>query len=101
MALPAFLDPASWDAWTAAGFFGQGMFFSRFAVQWIASERRRESHVPVAFWWLSLAGSLITLAYAFHRADPVFVLGQAFGWLVYSRNLALIYRARRTPGVRP
>jgi lipid-A-disaccharide synthase-like uncharacterized protein len=97
MALPTVLDPASWTAWTALGFLGQGMFFSRFAVQWIASERRRESHMPVAFWWLSLIGSLITLAYAFHRRDPVFVVGQAFGWLVYSRNLALIYRERRAP----
>jgi lipid-A-disaccharide synthase-like uncharacterized protein len=94
MPLPAFLNPANWTAWTALGLIGQGLFFSRFAVQWIASERRQQSHVPVAFWWLSLVGSLITLAYAAHRRDPVFVLGQAFGWLVYSRNLALIYRAR-------
>jgi lipid-A-disaccharide synthase-like uncharacterized protein len=94
MTLPAFLNPANWTAWTAIGFVGQALFFSRFAVQWIASERRQQSHVPIAFWWLSLAGSLITLAYAIQRRDPVFVLGQAFGWLVYSRNLALIYRAR-------
>jgi len=94
MSLPAFLDPATWGAWTAVGFTGQALFFSRFAVQWIASERRQQSHMPVAFWWLSLLGSLITLAYAIHRRDPVFVLGQAFGWTVYSRNLALIYRGR-------
>ncbi|MBM4381906.1 MAG: lipid-A-disaccharide synthase N-terminal domain-containing protein [Deltaproteobacteria bacterium] len=92
--MPAFLDPATWTLWTAIGFLGQGMFFSRFAVQWLVSERRGESHVPVAFWWLSLAGSLVTLAYAIHRGDPVFVLGQAFGWMVYSRNLVLIYRGR-------
>jgi len=92
--MPAFLDPATWTTWTAIGFLGQGMFFSRFAVQWVVSERRGESHVPVAFWWLSLVGSLITLAYAVQRRDPVFVLGQAFGWVVYSRNLALIYRGR-------
>ena len=61
-------------------------------MQWIASERRKQSHMPIAFWWLSLVGSLITLAYAIHRRDPVFVLGQAFGWMVYSRNLVLIYR---------
>jgi lipid-A-disaccharide synthase-like uncharacterized protein len=94
MTLPAYLNPASWSAWTALGFAGQGLFFSRFALQWLASERRGASHVPVAFWWLSLLGSLLTLAYAIHRRDPVFVLGQAFGWVVYSRNLALIYRAR-------
>jgi lipid-A-disaccharide synthase-like uncharacterized protein len=94
MTLPTFLNPATWTAWTAIGFVGQALFFSRFAVQWVASERRQQSHMPVAFWWLSLLGSLITLAYAIHRRDPVFVLGQAFGWLVYTRNLALIYRAR-------
>jgi lipid-A-disaccharide synthase-like uncharacterized protein len=98
MPLPAFLDPATWTVWTALGFAGQALFFSRFAMQWIASEWRRESHVPVAFWWLSLTGSLITLAYAIHRRDPVFVLGQAFGWLVYTRNLVLIYRERRDVG---
>jgi lipid-A-disaccharide synthase-like uncharacterized protein len=92
--MASFLDPSTWTAWTALGLVGQGMFFSRFAVQWIASERRGESHVPVAFWWLSLLGSLLTLGYALHRRDPVFVLGQAFGWLVYTRNLALIHRAR-------
>jgi lipid-A-disaccharide synthase-like uncharacterized protein len=100
ISMPAFLDPATWTVWTAIGFLGQGMFFSRFAVQWLVSERRGESHIPVAFWWLSLAGSLVTLAYALHRRDPVFVLGQAFGWMVYSRNLVLIYRGRGV-GVRP
>jgi lipid-A-disaccharide synthase-like uncharacterized protein len=90
----SFLNPASWTVWTAIGLLGQALFFSRFAVQWIASERRQQSHMPVAFWWLSLIGSLITLSYAIHRRDPVFVLGQAFGWLVYTRNLALIYRSR-------
>ena len=94
MAVPAFLNPASWDAWTALGLVGQTLFFSRFAVQWIASERLQRSHMPVAVWWLSLVGSGITLAYAIHRRDPVFVLGQAFGWIVYSRNLVLIYRSR-------
>jgi lipid-A-disaccharide synthase-like uncharacterized protein len=78
--------------WFLAGLLGQAAFFSRFLVQWIASERARESRVPRAFWWLSLAGSMLLLAYAIHRKDPVFVLGQAFGWIVYSRNLMLIQR---------
>jgi lipid-A-disaccharide synthase-like uncharacterized protein len=78
--------------WFAFGMLGQVVFFSRFLVQWIASERAGRSYVPLAFWWLSLAGSMLLLAYAFHRKDPVFVLGQAFGWLVYARNLALIRR---------
>jgi len=78
--------------WFALGLLGQAIFFSRFLVQWIASERAGRSHVPPLFWWLSLAGSMLLLAYAIHRKDPVFVLGQAFGWLVYTRNLALLRR---------
>jgi lipid-A-disaccharide synthase-like uncharacterized protein len=78
--------------WLAIGFLGQLLFAARFLVQWIASERRRESVVPIAFWYLSLAGAAILLAYAIWRRDPVFVLGQAFGFVVYTRNLALIGR---------
>jgi len=78
--------------WLAIGFLGQALFAARFLVQWIASERRRESVVPVAFWYLSLGGAAILLAYAIWRRDPVFVLGQAFGFVVYTRNLALIGR---------
>jgi lipid-A-disaccharide synthase-like uncharacterized protein len=78
--------------WAVFGFLGQAAFFGRMAVQWIVSEREGRSHVPVLFWWLSLAGSVILLIYAVHRRDPVFVLGQAFGWIVYVRNLVLIYR---------
>ena len=78
--------------WFAIGLAGQAVFFSRFVVQWIASEREGRSFVPLAFWWLSLVGSALLLAYAIHRRDAVFVLGQAFGWLVYARNLMLIRR---------
>ena len=78
------------NAWLAVGFLGQLLFSGRFFVQWIASERKKASVVPVAFWWLSLAGGATLLAYAIHRRDPVFVLGQAFGLLVYGRNLALV-----------
>jgi lipid-A-disaccharide synthase-like uncharacterized protein len=78
--------------WLAIGFLGQALFAARFLVQWIVSERRRESVVPVAFWYLSLGGAAILLAYAIWRRDPVFVLGQAFGFVVYARNLALIGR---------
>ena len=82
----------SWNPWVALGFLGQGLFFSRFLVQWIASERRGRSVVPLAFWYLSLGGGALLLAYAIHRRDPVFILGQAFGFLVYLRNLYLIHR---------
>ena len=78
--------------WVAIGFLGQGLFFGRWLVQWIVSERRAESRMPVAFWYLSLIGGLITLAYAIYRRDPVFIAGQSFGALVYIRNLMLIHR---------
>lgn len=82
-------------AWLAVGLIAQGMFFSRFLIQWIVSEKRGESVVPVAFWYLSLAGGLMLLAYAIHRRDPVFILGQSCGIVVYTRNLILIHRKRR------
>ena len=80
-------------AWLALGFAGQALFSARFAVQWIASEKRRRSVVPRAFWWLSLGGGGALLAYAVYRRDPVFILGQAAGLVVYGRNLVLIRRA--------
>jgi lipid-A-disaccharide synthase-like uncharacterized protein len=80
--------------WIGLGFAGQLLFTSRFLVQWIASERRGESIVPIAFWWLSLAGGATLLAYALWRRDPVFIAGQSAGLVVYVRNLALIRRAR-------
>jgi lipid-A-disaccharide synthase-like uncharacterized protein len=69
------------------------MFTGRFLVQWIASERRRESVVPIAFWFLSLAGSALLLAYAISRKDPVIIVGQATGIFIYLRNLWLIYKS--------
>ena len=84
------LDP-SW-AWLAIGFLGQACFSARFLVQWIASERRRKSVVPIYFWYFSVVGGVILLAYALHRMDPVFALGQAAGLIVYLRNLYLIGR---------
>ena len=81
--------------WIGIGFAGQLLFTSRFLVQWIASERRRESVVPVAFWWFSLAGGVTLLSYALWRHDPVFILGQAMGLVIYARNLALIHAKNR------
>ena len=74
------------------GLVGQSLFFSRFLVQWIVSERKRESTVPTVFWYLSLGGGALCLVYAIWRKDPVFTLGQAVGLLVYIRNIALIRR---------
>ena len=67
----------------------------RFLIQWIASERKRESVVPVLFWYFSLAGGITLLSYAIYKQDPVFILGQAAGAFIYIRNLVLIYRKGR------
>lgn len=80
--------------WLAVGFGGQGLFMSRFLVQWIVSERKQESVIPVAFWYLSIVGGLMLLAYAIHRVDPVIITGQLFGVVVYARNLVLIHRSQ-------
>jgi lipid-A-disaccharide synthase-like uncharacterized protein len=80
--------------WLLVGFGGQALFMGRFVVQWLASERQRRSVVPVSFWYLSIVGALVLLAYAMHRRDPVFVAGQGLGVAIYVRNLALI-RAER------
>ncbi len=81
--------------WVIFGLLAQMMFTGRFLVQWIASERARSSVVPVAFWYFSLVGGLMLLAYALYRHDPVFTLGQALGVFIYARNLSLIRIASR------
>tara|TARA_X000000950_G_C13676750_1_gene562253 strand:+ start:380 stop:673 length:294 start_codon:yes stop_codon:yes gene_type:complete len=74
------------------GFVGQGLFASRFIVQWIYSERKGYSSIPIVFWYLSILGGTGLLIYAIFRKDPVIILGQSFGIFVYLRNLVLIYR---------
>jgi lipid-A-disaccharide synthase-like uncharacterized protein len=81
--------------WRGIGLLGQGLFFSRFLVQWIASERRKESVIPLYFWYLSLSGGIILFFYAMHIRDPIFILGQSCGIFVYTRNLALIFRKKK------
>jgi lipid-A-disaccharide synthase-like uncharacterized protein len=76
--------------WIGIGLFGQALFSARFILQWLASEKARRSVVPKAFWYFSLGGSAVLLAYAIHRADPVFMLGQSAGLAIYLRNLWLI-----------
>ncbi len=83
------------DWWTLVGFLGQLMFFSRFLVQWFVSERAGESVIPVAFWYFSIAGAVITFIYAYVRADLVFVAGQGLAMVIYSRNLYFIFRKKR------
>ncbi len=84
------------QVWLAVGFLGQAIFSCRFIVQWIASERRRASFIPVAFWWLRIAGGVTLLSYALWREDPVFIAGQGAGLIIYIRNLMLIRRNRVT-----
>ena len=77
------------------GFIGQGLFASRFIFQWIYSEKKGESTIPVVFWYLSIFGGIGLLIYAIFRKDPVIILGQSFGIFIYLRNLILIYRKKK------
>lgn len=81
--------------WLGLGFLAQALFSARFLVQWIASERSGKSIVPDLFWYLSIAGSALLLAYAIYRRDPVFILGQSTGLFIYGRNLYLIRHEKR------
>ncbi len=83
--------------WLAIGLLGQLLFSLRFIVQWISSERAGRSVIPVAFWYLSIAGGMVLFTYALYRRDPVFILGQGIGVFIYARNLWLVYRARAAP----
>lgn len=83
--------------WLGVGIAGQLLFSMRFVVQWIQSERAGRSVVPRAFWYFSALGGLTLLAYAYHRHDPVFVLGQGMGLAIYCRNLMLLRRGEREP----
>ena len=76
------------------GFTGQGLFASRFIVQWIYSEKKGESYIPLIFWYLSIFGGIGLLIYAISRKDPVIIMGQSFGIFIYLRNLFLIYRKK-------
>ena len=81
--------------WLSIGFLGQAFFSMRIIVQWLASEKRKESVIPVAFWFFSVGGGVTLFAYALHRRDPVFMIGEAAGTLIYLRNLYLIWRKYR------
>jgi len=82
--------------WVIIGFIGQGLFSARFIIQWIVSERKKQSIIPVGFWYFSLLGGVTLFAYAIHKEDPVFIVGQGAGLLVYSRNLYLIRKRAKT-----
>jgi len=79
------------NAWVLVGLFGQSLFMGRFIVQWIASERVKQSIVPQTFWYFSLGGGIILFIYALHQQDIVFILGQGLGIFIYLRNLYFIH----------
>ena len=83
-----------WDAWAIIGFAAQVMFFMRFFMQWLASEKEKRSVVPVSFWYFSVLGGILLLFYAVVRRDPVFIAGQAGGLLIYARNIHLIHKGK-------
>lgn len=85
------------DHWVWVGYGGQAIFFSRWIVQWIVSEKAGRSEIPLAFWWLSITGGGITLVYAYVKAEPVLFLGQILALIMYTRNLMLVYREKATP----
>lgn len=83
--------------WLGIGLVGQLVFTGRFVLQWLYSEYRKRSMIPVGFWYLSILGSALLLAYAIYREDLVFIVGQSFGFVVYLRNLQLIARNSLQP----
>lgn len=85
---------ARFDFWLAFGIVAQLLFTGRFLVQWLASEKAGRSVVPMAFWFLSIAGGMMTLIYGLVKREPVIIMGQAFAVFIYFRNVILILRAR-------
>lgn len=84
--------------WLAIGFLGQILFGMRFVIQWVCSERRKESYIPLVFWYFSILGGITLLIYSIYRKDPVFILGQAMGLMVYVRNIVLISQKQNALG---
>ncbi len=85
----------SQHVWLIIGFIGQLLFSMRFIIQWLKSERKQRSVIPLEFWYFSMAGGVVLLTYAVHKLDPVFIVGQLAGLFVYARNLHLIIREKR------
>ena len=83
-----------WHIWKVIGWVGNLVFFSRFFVQWIATEKQKRVVVPISFWWLSLVGSVLLLAYGLWQRDSVFIFAYAFTWIPYIRSIVIYYRNR-------
>ena len=84
------------NQWLIIGFVGQALFGARFIIQWVVSEKKGESTIPLAFWYCSIGGAVVLLTYAIYKQDPVFIVGQSLGSIVYVRNLILIDRTRKS-----
>lgn len=93
-----FLSNIDWNFFMILGLVGQGLFSTRFIIQWMASEKAKKSVVPYSFWIFSMLGSLFLLTYAIYRKDPVFILGQAPNLLIYGRNMYLIKKRAKDLG---
>jgi len=78
--------------WATTALVGQLIFAGRFVLQWLVSEYKKKSHVPTAFWYISLVGGIIMLAYSVHIKNPIFMLGFSLNTLIYLRNIHLIYK---------
>lgn len=91
-----------WHPWKVVGWLGNAVFFSRFFVQWYATEKKKQVVIPSAFWWLSLAGTILLLLYAlFYQKDSVFIFAYAFTWIPYIRNLIIHRRHKKALQVCP
>lgn len=90
------VDSRTEAIWIIIGFGGQFLFMMRFLVQWVMSERAKQSIIPIAFWYFSLGGGMVLLSYAIYRQDPVFIMGQSLGLFIYLRNLLLIRSHRKS-----
>jgi lipid-A-disaccharide synthase-like uncharacterized protein len=90
---------SKFDLWLIVGLLGQLLFSLRFLVQWLASEREKKSIIPTSFWYFSIGGSFLLLAYSIKRQDPVFILGQSLGFVIYLRNLVLIDREKHAAAI--
>lgn len=94
-----FHDQSTADlVWIGLGFFAQFLFMMRFVVQWIASERAKRSVVPELFWYFSIGGGVLLLAYSVYRVDPVYMFGQGLGLIIYFRNLYFVWNHKKSGG---
>ena len=81
--------------WATVALVGQVLFGGRFILQWMVSEYKQKSHVPISFWYLSIAGSLILFSYSIHIKNPIFMLSFSLNTLIYIRNLHLLHLESR------